>query len=133
MSVQPYLMFDGVCEQALDFYTKAIGAKVGMKMLFKDSPDKNMCSPANENKVMHSAFSIGDSTIMASDGRATGKPVFEGFALSINAKDSAEAEKMFSALGAGGAVLMPLAKTFFAKSFGMVKDKFGVQWMIMAQ
>jgi PhnB protein len=133
MSIQPYLMFDGVCEQALDFYAKAIGAKVGMKMLFKDSPDKNMCSPGNENKVMHSAFNVGDSLIMASDGRSTGNPVFQGFALSIAAKDAADAEKLFNALCEGGTVLMPLAKTFFAKSFGMVKDKFGVQWMVMAQ
>ncbi len=132
MQIQPYLFFEGRCEEALNFYASAVGAKVESKMLFKDSPDPTMCAPDSLDKIMHSSFSIGASTIMASDGRAEGNPKFEGFALSITVPTEAEAEKLFNSLLAGGQVTMPLTKTFFAKSFGMCKDKFGVHWMILA-
>lgn len=131
MHVQPYLFFDGRCDEALEFYKKAIGAKVGMLMRWKDSPDKSMCTPANADKVMHSQFQIGDTTVMASDGRNEGGPKFDGFALSIIAQSEAEADKMFAALGEGGQVTMPLGKTFFSPRFGMLADKFGVHWMIL--
>jgi PhnB protein len=131
MQVQPYLFFDGRCEEAIEFYKKTIGAQVEMLMRFKESPDQSMITPGSENKVMHSCFRIGDTAVMASDGRCTGKPSFQGFSLSLNAKDEAEADKLFNALGDGGQVQMPLAKTFFSPRFGMVADKFGVGWMII--
>jgi PhnB protein len=131
MQVQSYLFFDGRCDEALEFYKKTLGAKVEMLMRWKDSPDKSMCTPGNENKVMHSAFRIGETTLMASDGRNTGNPDFQGFALSINAKDETEADKLFGALGEGGKVTMPMTKTFFSPRFGMLADKFGVGWMIL--
>ena len=131
MQVQPYLFFDGRCEEALEFYKKAIGAKVGMLMRWKDSPDKSMATPGNADKVMHASFQIGDTTVMASDGRNEGKPNFHGFALSIAARNEAEADKMFAALGEGGQVTMPMTKTFFSPRFGMLADKFGVGWMIL--
>jgi len=131
MHVQPYLMFDGRCEEASEFYKKAIGADVEMLMRWKDSPDKSMCSPGNEEKVMHMQFKVGDTTIMASDGRNTGNPDFKGFALTINAKDETEADRLFNALADGGQVQMPMAKTFFSPRFGMVADKFGVGWMVI--
>jgi PhnB protein len=131
MQVQPYLFFDGRCDDALEFYKKAIGAKVGMLMRWKDSPDKSMCTASNADKVMHSQFQIGDTTVMASDGRNTGQPNFQGFALSIIAKTEAEADQMFGALGDGGQVTMPMTKTFFSPRFGMLADKFGVNWMIL--
>jgi PhnB protein len=131
MHVQPYLFFDGRCEEALAFYKKAAGAEVEMLMRWKDSPDKSMCSPDNGEKVMHAQFKIGDTTIMGSDGRNTGNPKFDGFALAINAKDEAEVDKLFNALAAGGKVTMPLAKTFFSPRFGMLADKFGVNWMLL--
>jgi PhnB protein len=130
MQVQPYLMFDGRCEEAIEFYRKALGAKVEMLMRFKDSPDPNMCQAGPENKVMHSSLRIGDSTVLASDGRNTGKPVFQGFALSLTAASDAEADRLFAALGDGGQVQMPLAKTFFSSRFGMLADRFGVSWMV---
>src|SRR5262249_24007533 len=130
MQVQPYLFFDGRCDEALDFYKRAIGADVKMVIRFKDSPDKSMWAPENADKVMHAQFRVGDTTIMSSDGRNTGKPKFEGFALSIDAKNEADADKKFAALSEGGQVTMPLAKTFFSPRFGMVADKFGVHWMI---
>jgi PhnB protein len=131
MQVQPYLFFDGHCEEAIEFYKKALGAEVEMLMRNKESPDKSMCVPGTENKVMHACFKIGDTAVMASDGRCTGKPSFQGFSLTLNAKDEAEADKLFNALGDGGQVQMPLAKTFFSPRFGMVADKFGVGWMVI--
>ena len=131
MQVQPYLNFDGRCDEALEFYKKAIGAKVGMVMRWKDGPDQSMCTPENADKVMHSQFDIGDTTVMASDGRNTGKPNFQGIALTISANSEAEVDQIFAGLADGGQVQMPLGKTFFSPRFGMVADKFGVGWMIL--
>jgi PhnB protein len=131
MHVQPYLNFDGCCDEALEFYKKAIGAKVEMVLRWKDCPDKTLSSPGNEEKVMHSQFQVGDTTVMASDGRCTGKPSFQGITLSIAASSEAEAERLFAALAEGGQVQMPLGKTFFSPRFGMVADKFGVGWMVI--
>jgi PhnB protein len=132
MQIQPYLFFDGRCEEALDFYRRTIGAEVSMLMRFKDSPEpcaEGMNPPAD--KVMHASLRIGDTTIMASDGRCTGAPNFQGFALSLIAADEAEANRLFGALSDGGQVQMPLGKTFFSPAFGMVADKFGVSWMVI--
>ena len=134
MQAQPYLFFDGRCEEAIEFYKSALGARVEMLMRFKDSPEPpkpGMCPPGSENKVMHSAFRIGDTLVMASDGMAGGKPEFKGFSLSVNAASAAEADRLFAALGKGGQVQMPLAKTFFSPRFGMVADRFGVSWMVI--
>ena len=136
MQVQPYLFFDGRCEEAIEFYKKALGAKVEMLMRFKDSPDPpppGMVPPGSENKVMHASLRIGDTTVMASDGGCQGKPSFQGFSLSVSAADDADAARLFAAIGEGGQVQMPLGKTFFASSFGMVADRFGVGWMIIAE
>lgn len=131
MHIQPYLFFDGRCEEALAFYKASIGAEVEMMMRWKDSPDKSMCTPDNADKVMHAQFKLGDTVVMGSDGRNTGNPKFEGFALTIGAKDEAEVDRLFNALADGGKVTMPLAKTFFSPRFGMLADKFGVNWMLM--
>ncbi len=131
MQIQPYLFFDGRCEEAVEFYKKAVGAKVDMLMRFKQAPDQSMISPGSAEKVMHGSIKIGDSTVLVSDGRNTGKPNFQGFSLTIYAKDGAEADKLFGALGEGGEVRMPMDKTFFARRFGMLADKFGVGWMII--
>ena len=131
MLIRPYLFFDGRCDEAIAFYKKAVGAEVAMLMRWKDAPDKSMCTPSNENKVMHSCIKIGDSNVMASDGRNTGNPKFEGFALSLDAKTDDEAQTRFKALSDGGEVVMPMGPTFFASSFGMVRDRFGVHWMVL--
>jgi PhnB protein len=135
MQVQAYLFFDGRAEEAIAFYQTALGAKVDRLMRFKDSPEKNpdMCKPGDEDKVMHAAFRVGDTQILASDGRCEGKPNFQGFSLTITAKDEAEADKLFGALAGGGQVQIPLTKTFFSPRFGMVADKFGVGWMVLAE
>ena len=132
-TVQPYLFFDGKCDEALEFYKSAIGAKVDMLMRFKEAPDQSQVPPNTGDKVMHASFRVGNTQIMASDGHCAGKPSFQGFGLSLNAKDDAEAEKLFAAVGKGGQVQQPLTKTFFASKFGMVADKFGIMWMVIAE
>jgi PhnB protein len=132
--VQSYLFFEGRCEEALKFYEQAVGARIGAVMKFKDSPEPETANhvPAeNMNKVMHSFFHIGNTEIMASDGYAKGNPEFKGFALSIFGKNEAEVKRYFDALAAGGKVTQPVIKTFFSPAFGMVTDKFGVQWMVL--
>jgi PhnB protein len=131
--VQSYLFFDGKCEEGLEFYKRALGAEVSMLMRYKDSPEPPPpdCGPRDPNKVMHAQFRVGDTTILASDGRATGNPRFEGFALALAVKTEGEAVQAFEALANGGKVEMPLAKTFFSARFGMVVDKFGVFWMVL--
>ncbi len=133
MQIQPYVFFDGRCEEAIEFYKKTLGAQVTMMMRFKDSPEPHqpgMCTPGSENKIMHTQFTVGSTTVLASDGRCLGKPNFQGFALSLTVADPAEAQRMFTALADGGQIQMPLAKTFFSPSFGMLADRFGVMWMV---
>jgi PhnB protein len=131
MQVNPYLSFEGRCDEALTFYRKVFGAEVEMLMRFKESPDQSMVQPGMENKVMHSTFRIGESRIHASDGRCTGKHNIQGFSLSVEVKNEADARRLFAAVSEGGQVQMPLAKTFFSPAFGMVADRFGVPWMII--
>ena len=130
MQVQPYLFFDGRCEEAIDFYRSKLGAEVDMLMRFKDSPEPQQHAPGTENKIMHANLRIGGTTVLASDRRCLGQPNFQGFALSLTPADDAEAKRLFSALSEGGQVQMPLGKTFFASSFGMLADRFGVSWMV---
>lgn len=131
MRVEPYLFFEGRCEEAIEFYRKTLGAEVTMLARFKESPDPDMCLPGAENKVMHANLRIGDTMMMASDGRCEGSPAFQGFSLSLTVADDAEAELQFATLADGGQVQMPLTKTFFSSRFGMVADRFGVSWMII--
>ncbi len=130
MQVQPYLFFDGCCEAAVEFYRRALGAEMTMMMRFKDSPDQTTVPPGAGEKVMHASLRIGDTTVLASDGRCVGRPTFQGFSLSLTAPNEAEAERLFASLADGGQEQMPLAKTFFSPRFGMVADRFGVSWMI---
>ena len=130
MQLQPYLFFDGRCEEAIEFYRSKLGATVGMLMRFKDSPEPHQHAPESDNKVMHAELRIGETAVLASDGRCLGQPTFQGFALSLTAADDGEASRLFSALSDGGQVQMPLGKTFFASSFGMAADRFGVSWMV---
>jgi len=133
MLVQPYLSFEGRAEEAIEFYKKAVGAKVDFLMRNKESPEQPPGMPPNSgDKIMHSSMTIGDSVVMATDGMISGKPSFNGISLTITADSDADAKKYFGNLSQGGEVTMPLNKTFFASSFGMLKDKFGVHWMVIA-
>ena len=133
MQIQPYLFFNGRCEEAIDFYRNALGAEVEMMMRFKESPDPlppGLITPGFENKVMHASVRIGGAVMMASDGMAAGETNFKGFSLSIDAPDAAGVDRLFNALAEGGSVTMPLGKTFWSPRFGMVTDRFGVGWMV---
>jgi PhnB protein len=135
-NIEAYLFFDGRCEEAIEFYKKAVGARVNMMMRFKESPEPpqpGMQPPGSENKIMHADLSIGSSTLLVSDGRCQGKPNFDGFALTISLTSEAEADRAFTALADGGKVEMPLTKTFFSPRFGMLEDRFGVTWMILVR
>lgn len=130
MQVQPYLFVDGRCEEALEFYRQALGATVEMLMRYKDSPEPP--PPDMADKVMHASLRIGDSTVMAADDCTHKQLGFQGFHLTLSVADDAEAEQRFAALADGGQVTMPLGKTFFATKFGMLVDRFGVGWMVIA-
>jgi PhnB protein len=131
MLLQPYLHFDGRCDEAIAFYREKLGAEVAMLMRFKDAPGPaSMVPPGCEDKVMHAHLRIGGADMLASDGRCQGTPQFQGFSLSLITSSEAEAERMFTALSDGGTVQMPLSKTFFSPGFGMVADRFGVPWMV---
>jgi PhnB protein len=131
--IQPYLFFNGGCEQAIEFYRKALGAEVEMMMRFNESPEPpppGAVPPGSENKIMHASFRVGQTTVMASDGCSADKASFQGFSLSLTVPSEAEADRAFTALAEGGQIKMPLTKTFFSPRFGMVEDRFGVGWMI---
>jgi PhnB protein len=134
MNVQPYLFFNGRCEEAIEFYRSALGAKDVRVMRFKEAPPEarqGMFPPGAENKVMHADFRVGDTHILASDGECKGDLEFKGFSLTIAVDGTAEAERVFGAIGNGGQVVMPLTKTFFSAAFGMARDRFGVHWMVI--
>jgi PhnB protein len=129
--IEPYLFFGGRCEEAIEFYSKTLGAEVEMMMRFKENPEPSANPPGSDEKVMHASFRIGQSRVMASDGCGDGKASFQGFSLSLSAANVDEANRLFAALAEGGQVQMPLNETFFSPRFGMVADRFGVSWMVI--
>lgn len=130
--VQPYLFFDGRCDEALAFYQMVLGAQVGRLMRFKDNPEPAANPPGGAEKVMHCEFRVGETHLMGSDGNCAGKPTFQGFSLCLNVPDAPAADRLFAALAEGGQVQMPIGETFFSPRFGMVADRFGVSWMVIA-
>jgi PhnB protein len=131
--IQSYLFFNGRCEEAVEFYKKAIGAQVQMMMRYNESPEPmppGQIPAGFEKKIMHCSFRVGESVLMASDGCEAGEPKFEGFTLSITVPTEAQADRVFAALSEGGKVEMPLMKTFWSPKFGMLRDKFGLGWMV---
>jgi PhnB protein len=135
MQVQAHINFNGRCEEAIEFYKKALGAEVVMIHRFKQIPDPQpgMIAPGTENKIMHARIRIGDTIVLASDGRCTGKAAFDGISMSITADNEAMADRLFNGLADGGQVQMPLGKTFFSPRFGMLADRFGLTWMIYVE
>jgi PhnB protein len=132
MAIEPYLFFNGCCEDAVEFYKKALSAEVLMLMRYKESPEPpppGMVPAGWDNKVMHACLRIGNANVMASDGCSEGGK-FQGFSLSLTAADETDASRKFAALAESGQVQMPLGKTFWSPCFGMVVDRFGVGWMV---
>jgi PhnB protein len=135
MLMQPYLFFDGRCEQAVAFYREVLGAEVDMLMRYRDSPDPlppGMVPPGSEDRIMHASLRIGDTTLMASDDCSPAARPLQGFSLSLSVSTEAEADRVFAMLADGGQVQMPLARTFWSPRFGMLTDRFGVAWMVNA-
>lgn len=130
MQVQPYLFFDGRCEEAVRFYERALGAQVLMLMRNRDAPGLEAPAPGTEHQVNHAAFRLGDSVLMAADDAHVGPMPFRGFSLSIRAADEAEAQRVFAALADGGVVTLALGPTFWSPAYGMVTDRFGISWMV---
>ena len=142
MKVNPYLSFEGRCEEALNFYQQALGAQVGMLLRSNDTPPMEGGAPEPPegcvpeggipgDKILHVEFTVGGSTVMATDGMNSGQADFRGISLALSVDAEAEAQRLFTALADGGQVQMPLAKTFFSPAFGMVADRFGVCWMVV--
>jgi PhnB protein len=133
MNTYPYLNFEGKCEEAITFYKKAIGAEVVMLMRHGESPEAappGMLPPGSENKVMHAEIQIGQSKMMMTDGTCKGTASFNGITINITVDAESEADPLFNSLADGGKITMPLCKTFFAKRFGMLIDRFGLPWMV---
>ncbi len=139
MKIQPYLFFDGRCEEAIEFYRKHLAATLTALMRFRESPEPQppgMLKPGMGDKVMHASLRVGSTEIMASDGgmchdSSEAGPSFRGFSLTASVPTEADADRVFTGLAEGGRVQMPLARTFFSPRFGMVLDKFGVSWMVI--
>ena len=132
MKVQAYETFDGRCEEALECYKKSIGAEITSLMRWEESPDNDMKGPPGyEEKILNASFRIGETELIADDGMGNeALAEFKEMTLVIEVADDAKAKRVFMALGKGGNVTMPLAKTFWSSSFGMLTDKFGVPWMV---
>ena len=133
MQVMPYLIFEGRCEEAIEFYQKAVGARVEEMVRFSEAPEPpppDMVAPGSERKILHSSFLIGDTMVMASDGYCKEAASFKGFSLSLNVETPEEVDRYFNALVDGGQVTMPLGATFWSKRFGMLTDRFGIGWMV---
>ena len=135
MKVQSYLNFNGRSEEAMAFYAKAVGAKTTALMRCKEAPEGPPITPGLEDKILHAEFTVGETTLMCSDGYCSGEaPSFQGISLTLTVADDAQAKQRFDALAAdGGTIQMPLEKTFFASSFGMLADRFGVGWIVITQ
>lgn len=134
IKINPYLNFNGNTEEAFNFYRSVFGGEFKILQRFKDTPEAGKVPEADRDKIMHIALPIGDGNIlMATDAlESAGQKLTEGnnFSLALSAGSEAEADKLFNALSDGGKVIMPLGRTFWGAYFGMVNDRFGIQWMV---
>lgn len=130
MSINPYLFYEGKCEAAFKFYEKALGGKIEAMMTYDSVPESMPTPPDWNKKIMHAMMTIDGQTLMASDASPGHFHKPQGFAVSLQLDDPAEAERKFNALAAGGTVGMAFGKTFWSKGFGMCVDQFGIPWMV---
>jgi len=130
MNLNPYLNFEGTCREAMEFYAKILGGKILAMMTFADMPSDQSPSPETRDMIVHARIAIGDEVLMASDAPSDRFEKPQGFSVTLNIKDPAEAERVYNALAEGGTVMMPLGETFWAQKFAMLKDRFGTPWMI---
>jgi PhnB protein len=131
MKWNPYLTFDGTCEEAFKFYEKTLGGKIVAMMPFGDTPARDHAPPAYRNKIMHARLDLGDHSLMGSDTLPDDPHKgIKGISIALQVATPNDAERIFKALSAKGTVQMPLAETFWATRFGMCVDQFGVPWMV---
>jgi PhnB protein len=128
--LNPYLFYSGNCEAAFKYYEKVLGGKIEMMFRVEEAPPEMPRQPGWEKKIMHAQMSIDGHVLMASDASPEHFHKPQGFSVSLNVKDPAEAERKFNALCEGGSITMPFGKTFFSKGFGMGIDQFGIPWMV---
>ena len=133
MLVNPYLMFNGNCAEALKFYEKALGAKIEFSMPFEGSPAADTVPPDWANKILHATILVGDTKVMASDAPPGHYHQPQGISVSLSLDDPAKGEEIFNALAENGQVQMPYQPTFWAAGFGMCTDRFGIPWMVNAE
>jgi PhnB protein len=126
----PYLAFDGECETAFKFYEKALKGEIIAMLRLADAPSDVPRTPETANRVMHARLKIGDRVLMGGDAPTSPASKPQGFCVSVQVDEPAEAERIFAELCAGGKVMMPLGPTFWAERFGMFTDRFGVPWMV---
>ena len=127
-----YLMFDGTCEQAMQFYEKVLDGKLEVLMRHGDSPMAmdERCTPADRNRILHSRLLFQGGSLMATDGMPGEGGRMKGFSIALSYPTAADATRVFNALAEGGEVRIPLNKTFWAEAFGAVVDRYGTPWMI---
>ncbi|MBV9035737.1 MAG: VOC family protein [Acidobacteriaceae bacterium] len=130
MQLNPYLQFNGQCEAAFQLYQRCLGGKIEAMMKYADAPPEAQVSPDSRDKIMHARLVVGDAVLMGSDGGPERYELPKGFCVSIQIKDPAEAERIFNTLAENGQVHMPLQQTFWAARFGMLRDQFGIPWMV---
>ena len=130
MQLNPYLNFNGNCEEAFKFYERAVGARIDCLLRHEGTPAEAHVAPEWRNKVLHGRITINGQTIMASDCPPGHFVQPQGFSITLTTKDAGEAERVFGSLAEGGKVCMPIAETFWAVRFGMVTDRFGTPWMV---
>ncbi|MGI8723942.1 MAG: VOC family protein [Methyloceanibacter sp.] len=130
MKMNPYLTFDGNCEEAFNFYASVLGGKIVAMMTHKDMPGDEQAPPDYADKILHARLIFGDNVLMASDAPKERFEKMQGMEVALNIADEAEAERVYAALLEGGTATMPLQETFWAKRFGMLTDRFGTPWMI---
>jgi PhnB protein len=130
ISLNPYLHFNGNCEEAFQFYTKILGGKLGMTTRFGDMPPEMNSDPSFKDKIAHTRMAVGNFTLMGSDAPAARYNKPQGFSVNISIDDPAQADRIFAALAEGGIQIMPIQETFWAIRFGMCVDRFGINWMV---
>ena len=131
MKLNTYVNFAGKCAEAFRFYEKHLGGKIGMVMTHGQSPDPSNVNPEWKDAVLHARISIGDTELMGAD-IPTAQPMRSAY-LTLRVQSDAEAERIFSALSEGGEVFMPMQETFFATRFAQLRDRFGINWMIIRE
>jgi PhnB protein len=130
MQVNPYLLFNGQCEDAFKFYEQCFGGKIDAMLTHASMPTEQQVSPEWKNKILHARLTVGQEALMGSDVPPEHYERPAGFSVSIQVKEPAEAERVFHALAENGKVNLPIGPTFWSVRFGMLVDRFGIPWMI---